>query len=121
MPSYCKGEVVHSKMATWHAQRMSRSDILLSFCALIGALLWMVFQCMCKRIRNISVVCIVRCITAATPSVRTGWCQGPAPGNPKELFVAISVLGRQKTMILRYTLRRIFGNFPCPACQHSGR
>ena len=105
MPPYCKGEVVHSKMATCHAQRESRSDLSLSLCALIRALLWMVLQCMCKRIRNISVVCIVRCITAATPSVRTGWCQGPAPGNPKELFVAISVLGRQTTMISRYTLR----------------
>ena len=77
-------------------------------------------RCMCKRIRNISVVCIVRCITAVTPSVRTGWCQGPAPGRTKEHFAATLELGRQKTKFSWYVPHLFFGNFLCPACQRAG-
>ena len=88
--------MVYSKMATGHAHHKFRSNVMLGFCVLRGALLRLVPQCMCKRIRNISVVCIVQCITAATPSVRTGWCQGLAPGRSKENFVATLELGRMK-------------------------
>ena len=75
-------------MATGHAQHKFRSKVMLGFCGLGGALLRSVPQCMCKRILNASAVCIVQSMTAATPSVRTGWCRGPAPGRTKEHFVA---------------------------------
>ena len=108
-------------MATGHAQHKFRSKVMLGFCGLGGALLRSVPQCMCKRILNASAVCIVQSMTAATPSVRTGWCQGPAPGqNQGALRCKPWCSGACKNKGFVVRAPRNFGNFLCPACQRAG-
>ena len=94
---------------------------MIGLCGLGGALLRSVPQRMCERILNASAVCIVQSMIAAAPSVRTGWCQGPALGqNQGALRCKPWCSGACKNKGFVVRAPRNFGNFLCPACQRAG-